>query len=69
MVKPLNWVSIQSVWLPQAEVLFDVLIVDTDVQSYLIHSPKSVLYGAELKRRENIQLLVVHVNKQLNKIK
>ena len=40
--------SVWGVWLPQAEALFDFDIVDTDAQSYLIHTPKSVLFGAEI---------------------
>jgi len=44
--------SVRGVWLPQAEALFDVCIVDTDAQSYLIHSPKSVLFGAEIEKRK-----------------
>ena len=43
--------SVQGVGLPQAEALFDVRIVDTDTQSYLIHSPKSVLFGAEIEKK------------------
>ena len=37
--------------------LFDVCVVDTGTQSYLNHTPKSVLFGAEI---ENILLLVVY---------
>ena len=43
--------SIRGVWLPQAEALFDVCIVDTDAQSYLIHSPTSVLFGADIDKK------------------
>jgi len=31
-----------------------------DIQSYLIHTPKSVLFVLKLKRKESIQLLSVH---------
>ena len=30
---------VQGLWLPQAEVLFDVHVIDTDTQSYLRHPP------------------------------
>ena len=32
--------------------LFDVYIVDTDAQSYLIRTPKSVLFGAEIEKKQ-----------------
>ena len=43
--------SVRGVWLPQAEVLFDVHVVDTDAQSYLSHTPKSVLLRAEIEKK------------------
>ena len=58
--------SVRDVWLPQAEALFDVRVVDTDAQSYLSHTPKSVLLHAELKRSKNILLLVVHAGLTLH---
>jgi len=44
--------SVRGVWLPQVEALFDVRIVDTDAQSYLIHTPKSVLFSAEIEKKK-----------------
>ena len=44
--------SVQGVWSPQAEVLFDVCVVETEVQSYLTHTPKSVLFGAEIEKKQ-----------------
>ena len=43
--------SVRGVWLPQTEVLFDVRVVDTDAQSYLSHTPKSVLVRAEIEKK------------------
>ena len=43
--------SVRGTWLPRAEALFDVHIVDTDTQSYLIHTPKSVFFGAEIEKK------------------
>ena len=57
--------SVRGVWLPQAEALFDVRIVDTNAQSYLTHTPKSVLFGAEIEKR-NIQLPAVLVKPTLH---
>ena len=41
----------RGVWLPQAEALFDVRIVDTDAQSYRGRTPKDVLKGAEKEKK------------------
>ena len=40
----------RRVWLPQAEALFDIFVVDTDAQSYLRHSPNKVLLNAEVEK-------------------
>jgi len=42
---------VRGVWLPQVEELFDVRIVDTDTQSYLTHSPKSIHFGVEIEKK------------------
>ena len=34
---------VRGVWLPQAEALFDIRIIDTDAQSYLGRSPTQVI--------------------------
>ena len=39
--------SIRGVWLPQAEVLFDTQVVDTDTRSYISKSTMDVLTLAE----------------------
>ena len=41
----------RGVWLPQAEALFDVRIVDTDAQSYRGRTPKDVLKSAEKEKK------------------
>ena len=38
-------------WLPQAETLFDICIIDTDAQSYLGQSPTQVLSIAENEKK------------------
>ena len=43
-------ICVWGVWLPQAEVLFDVRVIDTDVQSYLRQPPTSVLLTAEIEK-------------------
>ena len=48
-------------WLPQTEALFDIRVIDTDVQSYSDHSPKEVLRPAEGEKKKNIWLRVRHV--------
>lgn len=35
--------SIRCAWLPQAEILFDICIVDTEFQSYLCYIPSSLV--------------------------
>ena len=40
---------VQRVWLPQAEVLFDIRVIDTDAQSNLCHTPGRVLLNAEVE--------------------
>jgi len=37
LVADLSVRGVQGVWLPKVEALFDIRIVDTDTQSYLIH--------------------------------
>ena len=38
-------------WLPQAEALFDIRVVDTDFQSYLCYAPIRVLLNAEVEKK------------------
>ena len=42
---------VRRVWLPQAEALFDIRVVDTDAQSYLHHAPSKVLLNAEVEKK------------------
>lgn len=42
---------VQGVWLPQAEALFDICIIDTDAQSYFGQSPTQVFFVAENKKK------------------
>ena len=42
---------VRGVWLPQAEALFDIRVVDTDAQSYLHHTPGRVLLNAEVEKK------------------
>ena len=42
---------VRGVWLPQAEALFDIRVVDTDAQSYLRHAPSRVLLNAEVEKK------------------
>ena len=42
---------VRWVWLPQAEALFDIRVVDTDAQSYLRHAPSRVLLNAEVEKK------------------
>ena len=48
---------VRGVWLPQAEALFDICVVDTDTQSYLHHTLDRVL---KLKRRTSTLTPVLH---------
>ena len=41
----------REVWEPQAMVLFDIRVVDTDTKSYLSHSPVAVLGSAEAEKK------------------
>ena len=51
---------VQGVWLPQAEALFDICIIDTDAQSYLGQSPTQVISVAENeKKRKYLDVPVV----------
>ena len=43
--------SVNGVWVPQSEVLFDVRIIDTDARSYLNRSPLDVLSAAEEEKK------------------
>ena len=43
--------SVQGVWQPQAEALFDTRVVDTDAQSYVGRSPTEVLITAEKEKK------------------
>ena len=38
--------GVHGAWSPQSEVLFDIHVTDTDVQSYLTTVPKLVLFRA-----------------------
>ena len=42
---------IRGVWLPQAEALFEIRIIDTDAQSYLSQPPASVILTAEKEQK------------------
>ena len=42
---------IRGVWLPQAEALFDIRIIDTDAQSYLSQPPVSVILTVENEKK------------------
>ena len=39
---------VYGVQLPQAEVLYDIRVIDTDAQSYLRHTPSRVLLNAKV---------------------
>ena len=36
-----------GIWLPQAETLLDIRVIDTDAQSYLSQSPMSAIFSAK----------------------
>ena len=42
---------VRGVWLPQAEALFNIRVVDTDAKSYLCHAPSRVLLNAEVEKK------------------
>lgn len=42
---------VRGVWLPQAEALFDICVIDTDAHSYLCHTPSRVLLNAQVERK------------------
>ena len=42
--------DIRGVWQPQADVLFDIRVIDTSTQSYQSHSPQTVLASAEAEK-------------------
>ena len=44
--------GVRGVWLPQAEALFDIRVVDTDAQSYSNHTPREVLAMAEKEKKK-----------------
>ena len=39
------------VWLPQAEALFDIRVIDTDAQSYNNRTPRDVIKTAENEKK------------------
>jgi len=42
--------GIRGVWSPQSKVLFDIRVCNTDTQSYLNHTPASILLRAECEK-------------------
>ena len=67
---------VRGVWEPQTELLFDIIIVDTDAQSHRACSPRDVLGLAEVEkknkylkacqdRRDTFTLLCVSVDGML----
>ena len=44
---------VYRVWVPQAEALFDIRIVDTGTQSYFRHTPGRILLNAEVEKKIN----------------
>ena len=47
--------SVRGVWVPQAEALFDIRVIDTDAQSYRAQSPIDVLSVAEREKKKKYQ--------------
>ena len=43
---------VQRVWVPQADALFDIHVVDTDAQSYHEHTPMDVLGTAKRDKKQ-----------------
>ena len=43
--------GVRGVWEPQAMVLLDIHVVDTDAKSYLSHSPSAMLALAEAEKK------------------
>ena len=60
------YLSVRGVWLLQAEALFDVRVVDTDAQSYLSNTPKSVLLCAEIEKKVKIFCCLLHAGLTLH---
>ena len=42
--------GVRGVWSSQSEALFDIHVTDTDAQSYLGHTPESILFQAETEK-------------------
>ena len=42
---------VRGVLLPQAEALFDIHVIDTDLQSYLHHTPGRVWLNVEVRKK------------------
>ena len=43
--------AVQGVWMPQAEALFDVRVIDTDAQSYCNRTPREVINAADNQKK------------------
>jgi hypothetical protein len=43
--------NIRGVWQPQTSALFDIRVINTDAESYVTRSIKSVLAGAEQEKK------------------
>ena len=44
--------GVRGVWSPQFEALFNICVTDTDTQSYLGHTPESVLFQVETEKKQ-----------------